>query len=41
VREATEPGVILGTAQYMSPEQARGKRLDRMAELVTTDGQRE
>jgi serine/threonine-protein kinase len=30
---ATQQGVILGTAAYMSPEQARGKALDKKADI--------
>ncbi len=32
-KHATVEGVILGTAGYMSPDQARGKRVDRRADI--------
>jgi serine/threonine protein kinase/Tol biopolymer transport system component len=33
ISDATETGVLLGTAPYMSPEQARGNAVDRRADI--------
>jgi eukaryotic-like serine/threonine-protein kinase len=33
VASATEPGVVLGTAGYMAPEQVRGQAVDRRADI--------